>query len=354
MPLRDRPMRLDDLSTCVDLMAKHPEFSRQYGKQWDAVYQAWSSSLKQDAFVGRFFEEVRNGHPVPMAVGIFVFVTDEFMQEAKKPPFFWFGPELAKRISSGASPLLSDKEVRRRNSTSGLNLVPWPCGIGAADRHRPGLTQEFLAAFIRETSSFRIKEAIFQTPVAQDLHASLLSGAILVGKHSLGNPPLLQELQEIVSKPHLMYLTRELALARVGSWAASLFSYSDPQIGFSPAEQHLLEAALRGLTDDELAVELQVSMSAIKKTWRSIYSRVELAGLPIFPVPPATHEEGERGKGKRHRLLHYLREHPEELRPISIKLLRQNRASSSDGILRTPTCPRRRVGRSRSNCVQAD
>jgi len=354
MPLRYRQLRLDDLSIGVDLIAKHPEFGPQYEQQWDAVYQAWSSSIHKEAFVGKFFEEVRNENPIPMAVGIFVFVTDEFMQEAKEPPFFWFGPELGRRISSGASPLLSDKEVRRRNSTSGLNLVPWPTGIGAPDRHRPELTQEFLGVFIRETSSFRIKEAIFQTPVAQDLHASLLSGAILVGRQSAGNDLSQQELQEIVSKPHLMYLNRELALARVGSWAASLFSYSDPQIGFSRAEQRLLEAALCGLTDEELITELQISLSAVKKTWRSIYFRVEEAGLPILPALPGTREEGDRGKGKRHRLLNYVREHPEELRPVSMKLLRQSRVASSDGKLGIAPSPRRRVGRSRSDCVQTD
>lgn len=354
MSLRYRQLRPDDLSTGIDLIAKHPEFGPQYAEQWDAVYQAWSSSLHKEAFVGKFFEELQNGRPVPMAVGIFVFVTDEFMLEAKQPPFFWFGPELAKRISSGASPLLSDKEVRRRNSTSGLNLVPWPTGIGAADRHRPELTQEFLGVFIRETSSFRIKEAIFQTPVAQDLHASLLTGAILVGKQSSGNDLSQQELQEIVSKPHLMYLTRELALARVGSWATSLFSYSDPQIGFARSEQRLLDAALRGLTDEELTVELQVSLSAIKKTWRSIYSRVEHAGLPILPALTESREDGDRGKGKRHRLLNYVREHPEELRPFSMKLLRQNRAASTDGKPATHTSPRRRIGRRRSNSSGAD
>ena len=83
-----------------------------------------------------------------------------------------------------------------------------------------------------------------------------------------------------------MYLTRELALARVGSWATSLFSYSDPPIGFARSEQRLLDAALRGLTDEELTVELQVSLSAIKKTWRSIYSRVDTPAFPFFPRLP--------------------------------------------------------------------
>jgi len=68
--------------------------------------------------------------------------------------------------------------------------------------------------------------------------------------------------------------------------------------------QRLLVAALRGLTDDELSDDLMVSHSAVKNAWRSIYAR---------------------GKQKRQRLLAYLRERPEELRPFARKLIAEHR-----------------------------
>ena len=162
------------------------------------------------------------------------------------------------RVTQGTRTLLSEAEIRRQNSTTGVNLVPWPMGIRVQDRHRRELTQEYLGAFIRETgAAFRIKEAIFQTPVPQDLQASLMSGAVLMGSENAQSELSFAELQSITANPHLMYLTKELAMARVGSWATSLFTYNEPQIGFTRSEQRLLDAALRRLTDDEVASELR-------------------------------------------------------------------------------------------------
>ena len=60
------------------------------------------------------------------------------------------------------------------------------------------------------------------------------------------------DLDAIVAKPHLIGMTRELALARTGSWIGSLFLlYQPPQIGFSRSEQRLLLSAMHGRTDQE-------------------------------------------------------------------------------------------------------
>ncbi len=149
--------------------------------------------------------------------------------------------------------------------------------------------------------------------------------------------------------PHLIVITRESALQRVGAWSSSIFFYTKPKIGFARGEQRLLSEALRGLTDEELCKELDVSLSAVKKGWRSIYSRVERSGLGI--LPSLSDERGhnpDRGKGKKHRLLAYIREHPEELRPVSIKLLGQREQQRGDQKIAQHTIPlRRRVGRPR-------
>ena len=57
-----------------------------------------------------------------------------------------------------------------------------------------------------------------------------------------------------------------------------------------------------------------VSVSAVKKTWRLVYARVAQrapeVGLDVG--------DGEsRGREEKQRLLAYLREHPEELRPFA-------------------------------------
>jgi hypothetical protein len=79
----------------------------------------------------------------------------------------------------------------------------------------------------------------------------------------------------------------------------------------------LLLTALLGGTDEDLADELGISLSAVKKVWHSVYERV--SALDPELVPPAPIEEGvpERGKMKKQCLLAYLRDHLEELRPVS-------------------------------------
>lgn len=134
--------------------------------------------------------------------------------------------------------------------------------------------------------------------------------------------------KEIVQKPHVVGVRRSMEHERDDSWTTSwvgtLFDYQPPRFGFSRSEQRLLHAALAGEsgTDNELAESLGVSLPTIKKMWLSIYRRVNdrqpEAIRDCVPVDAA-----ERGKEKRRHLLVYLREHPEELRPVSQKLLGQ-------------------------------
>ena len=104
--------------------------------------------------------------------------------------------------------------------------------------------------------------------------------------------------------------------------------YQRPAFGFRPSEQRLLAAALAGGTDEELSKALMISLSAVKKTWQAIYERVAAVrpGPTTADGPDRMHLR-QRGKEKKHGLLAYLREHPEELRPVSRRLLAQQAAA---------------------------
>ena len=126
---------------------------------------------------------------------------------------------------------------------------------------------------------------------------------------------------EIIAKPHIVGVTRDLELKRQrdwgGSWVGSLFDYHPPMLGLNRSEQRLLSCALPGATDEQLAEQLGTSLPTVKKMWISIYSRVE-GCLPEL-IPDSRQSDipaGGRGREKRRHLLAYLREHPEELRPV--------------------------------------
>jgi hypothetical protein len=132
--------------------------------------------------------------------------------------------------------------------------------------------------------------------------------------------------EEIVSKPHVTGVRRKELMERPGlaaaSWVGCLFDYHPPLLGFNRSEQRVLASALIGATDEQLSSTLGTSVPAIKKTWTSIYHRVA-DHLPDLVRDALQSDAGgaPRGREKRRELLAYLREHPEELRPVARKLL---------------------------------
>ena len=73
-------------------------------------------------------------------------------------------------------------------------------------------------------------------------------------------------------------------------------------------------AALAGQTDAELAAGLHLTMPAVKARWRSIFARFEQREPAVAPT---FFGQGAQGPQRRHRLLAWLRAHPEELRPLA-------------------------------------
>jgi len=325
-------MRPPDVRKCVSLIAAHPVIGPRYGKAIADVPAAWLRLLGYEARSTVVFEEVQDARVRIWGVGVSVFVNDYFMRELKTPPLFWIGPELARRIARGNSPVLADRALRDANASGGLNLLTWEGCIAPQDANRPETYNRMIQAFIEEHRGFLWKEIIgAQAHTAETVRSMLKTGGALfdpvrgrwVDSHE-------EDPEEIVTKPHLIGLDREMARTRPGSWVGGLFDYEPPRCGFSRGEQRLLLSALGGETDEQLARALAISRSAIKKTWHSIYDRVASC-LPELVLGESRLDTSmfERGKEKKHRLLGYLRDHPEELRPVSRKLLRQHDARNT-------------------------
>ncbi|RYG42215.1 hypothetical protein EON79_19345 [bacterium] len=115
--------------------------------------------------------------------------------------------------------------------------------------------------------------------------------------------------------PYLLGIDREEAAVSAGARMAEMFVHRPPRLGLRRIHRDLLQAALEGLTDDEIADRLSISLSAVKKRWLAAYEHVDqrLPGLLPFDVLRA---EGGRGTERRRHLLNHLREHPEEFRSL--------------------------------------
>jgi hypothetical protein len=95
-----------------------------------------------------------------------------------------------------------------------------------------------------------------------------------------------------------------------------LFRRGQPRYGLHRGEQRLLQLALLGWSDEEIASELGLALDTVHKRWRGIYGRVEDSGHPPWDGA-AENNRTARGPEKRRHLLVHLQYHLEELRPYA-------------------------------------
>jgi hypothetical protein len=107
-------------------------------------------------------------------------------------------------------------------------------------------------------------------------------------------------------------MTRESAQAESSSVANILFGFREPVLRLRDSDQRMLLTALRGDTDQELATELGLTLSAVKARWRSTFART---AEKMPDLLDGINGGDARGTQKRHRVLAHVRRHPEELRP---------------------------------------
>ncbi len=326
MNLRHRPMRPGDIRECVDIVANHPVIGPRYGPVIEHLPEAWLRLLQCEAKIAIVFHAGEGSRAPICSLGISAFVLDDFLSEMKTPPHFWLGPELTRRIMRNESPLLTGKQLRDANSRGGLNQVCWESCFRPEYETRGELQRHAMSVFIQEHRGYFMKEAICQPDGPDHLDFTLKTGGFLWDPLACGYTSTLRtDSSEIVSNPHIVGTTRDLERKRddwAGSWLGALFDYHPPLLGFNRSEQRLLSSALSGATDEQLAGMLGTSLPTVKKIWISIYRRVKGCQPELIPDPlPSDTPASSRGREKRRHLLAYVREHPEELRPISRELV---------------------------------
>jgi hypothetical protein len=338
MRLRSRQTQVTDLRGCAEAFLSDPVQRSRYGPIGANLASAWMAVLRSGSLISVVLEDMEPRMPRLVGLGVSVFVTDEFLNGCKTPPLFWIGPELTNRVQKGRAPILSPNAIRDANSGAGLNLVVWAVftrGEGPEEINLVNL--EMMQSFVRDHSGYCIKEMLGpQAPVARHVRYSLDNG-LLVWNSSGGryDRAVKIDLERLVRAPFILGITRELALRNLGTWVTPIFVLRPPLAFFPPSEQRLLQAALRGSTDEELSDELGVSLSFVKKAWRSIYDRAGVRIPELFPYDLPDELEGGRGKEKKQRLLSYVRDHPEELRPVS-----ENRMKHDAPMRRSPQVSR--------------
>jgi DNA-binding CsgD family transcriptional regulator len=245
------------------------------------------------------------GHKI-VACGMGVFVTAAFADRETGDPQPGLNSRIIAGVASGDPVTLSREEIGRGNAGEGLDFVnmygTWRDGIMNPDQLAE-VHALLGTSFVEHFAGYRfnrvLKEAIGDSRIAL--------------ARATGTYRLLAEFP--VSESALAVVTRESALTAPYSAAATIYRYSAPVLRLRPAEQELLAAALGGKTDAELSADLGLSVEATKKRWMSIFDRVDQFKREILSQTEA--DSDGRGPQKRHRVVAYIRAHPEELRPFS-------------------------------------
>lgn len=272
-----------------------------------AALGIWQGLIDHPAFQANVIESDRPvaGHRI-VACGMGVFVTKAFADRELRHPRPGLNSRIIAAIAAGKSVVLDRNQIGEGNADEGLDFVnmygTWRDGIMSA--RQLAEAQALLgSSFVEHFAGYRfnrvVKEAIGTARIAL--------------ARATGTYQVVAEFPECESA--LVVATPETVSNAPYSVAAKLYRYRPPILHLRPAEQRLLTAALAGKTDAELSSELELSVEAIKKRWMSIFDRVNEFKPAILNTADLDTEG--RGPQKRHRVIAYIRTHPEELRPFS-------------------------------------
>lgn len=313
MNLSYRTARIDDFDVCLSILREGFAFDdnarRQLPDIWQRLFRAGQM----------IFVVVEDADRPPEArivgYGASVFVSDAFLGQLKDDPVPYLGARVIDKIGQNDSPVFSLPQIRAANSGDGLNLLVLHHSWAAehlTQAEVPFVRAQIVQSFLEYHMGYNLREIISEVIGEAEYKWVLAGGAFRLRScyetfyesHPLPPPEL---------RPCLIGLIRAEAFAG-DTTLSSLFFYTKPRFYFTSAEQELLEQFLLGKTDEELAAILNVSVSAVKKRWASIYQKAAKTNVDLLPVADFAGRQ-KRGAQKRHLLLGYLRHHPEELRP---------------------------------------
>lgn len=314
MFLKYRPVRVEDLeecSRCIPDGAAYDEVSRRQ------LILLWRELLCSGAANAAVMEDQFAPRGKRIVWFCFkVFVSDAYALYLKTdaPPFI--GAEILRNWKSGMSPLMTLPEIRRANSGPGVNIVV--LNSGAPPRVMEGDNLTMLADRVIDftwyfSSGYNCRELLeefyddFMCRWAENAGFGLRTDYSSYFERHPERRPIPGE------HPRLYGISRYEADTRPGSLASLIFRWNPPRFYFRPVEQALLTEALLGETDEDLAESLGIALVTVRKRWDNIYERVQDVAPEVFHTASSA---GNRAGEKKRRLLSYLRQHVEELRPL--------------------------------------
>lgn len=302
-------------ATAADFAACQ-EIARRSGAYRDSLEpflpQVWEELATEKTLMLRVVEE-REGE----RVRILGFRCSHFLDQnmARALPG-WNEPnvvrELYRRHTSDKSAILNREGVGRANAGKGLTFFAYSIHLAAAvePSRVAGYGYNVSTAFWEMIQGYNLNEAFVENYSGAAREYMEAGGYRIIADYpDCYRPEFPRE-----DRLFLVHLARDEARFLPGKLAPALIfpPFNAPRLGLRPKEQEMLQYALEDDTDAYLAAQCDCARITIKKRWEVIYDRVDRADASI--------SGGETNGSRRHRLLKYLRERPEELRPYLPKI----------------------------------
>ena len=289
-PFRYRPIRDCDLPAAVRLMAQDRILFRT--GTWSRILALLRQLLQRARLRGMVIEELGSGRL--RFVGLSGFASLESLAPAIQGDLSL--PDLL--IAGGG--LLPPARVAAANAARNLHLVSLcacPDAVNVAEPEGYRVHRAMYDASVYLHRGYGLRALWVETAVPEALAYSQGMGLTVVRERAGG-------------QSHLLRITAEQAEMHPTCLAAVFFGFPPPRLRLTRQQQQFLELALLDLSDREIQEWLGLSDEALKKRWHSTYARVRQSDPDLLP-------EGLPGADQRRVLLGYLRQHPEELRPIA-------------------------------------
>ena len=315
-----RKTRNSDLPECLRL---HPAKNGAEGVGVHCALEAWNRLLgTTHATRGAVIELHRKDGNEIVGFGFGVFVKKSFADAELRNPAPGLNCRIIESVLGGDSVVATYEEVRDANTRGELEQVvldtSWKDGHLSAEQVQE--VRVLLAKCYQELyAGYRLSRILSELVDERDFwHAQGLRPFRIIDRFERywkANPDTGWNLDRALS-----VATSDTMRGDPGSVAAGLFHHHrDPQFGFTREEQELLEVALEGMADLQAAKALFVTLPAIKRRWQNIFHRVGILMPDLCP-----HDgDGTRGIQKRQRILTYVRNYPEELRPFDFRKIRK-------------------------------
>jgi hypothetical protein len=312
-----RKARIEDLAVCLQL---HPAKNGAEHVGPTRALAAWRQLFEMShATRAAVVESRKKGRVEIVGFGLGSFVKKSFAEEELRNPKPGLNARIIESIVQGNLVIASYPAVRDANTRGDLQQVildtSWkngPLTPAEVDEVRVVLGRAYQELF----AGYRFSRILLELVDELDMwHTRALKSFRVASRFEefrRANPQNGWNLERCLMEVNLDSMRDD-----PHSVAAGLFQHHvPPRFGFTRGEQELLELALEGADDESIAQASFVTLAAIKHRWSAIFQRVGSVSPDLCPLDG----EGTRGTQKRQRILTYVRNHPEELRPFDFGL----------------------------------